>query len=129
MTPDEFQLQVESDPHLKRTIENAARAGRRGQTFGGLTTAAIVVLMFPLVRYVLRDIGLPWLHELRRYSELQRQRVHQWIDEQHKDYGFDPDEAEAASDALLEELEQTTDAGARDSWQRLAESIKSDGDT
>ena len=127
MTPDEFQQQVATDPHVRQTIEHAARAARRGRSFGGVTEVAIVVLMFPIVRYVLREIGLPWLHELRRYSELQRQRVHRWIDEEYEDYGFDPDEAEAASDALLDQLEQTTDAGARESWQQLATLIESDG--
>ena len=63
--------------------------------------------MFPIIRYVLYEIGLPWLSELRQYSELQRQRVYDWIDTQYQQHGFDPDEAEAASDALLDELEQT----------------------
>ena len=84
--------------------------------------------MFPIIRYVLHDIGLPWLSELRRYSELQRRRVHDWIDSQYQPHGFDPDQAEAASDALLDELEQTTDERARASWQQLAALIESKED-
>jgi hypothetical protein len=64
---------------------------------------------------------------LRRYSELQRQRVHDWIDTHYGQHDFDPDEAEAASDALLDELEQTTDERARASWQQLAALIEPKG--
>ena len=81
--------------------------------------------MFPIVRYLLTNVGLPWLHELRRYSELHRRKVHEWIDEKHREEGFDPDSAEAASKALIDQLEQTTDLGARAAWERLAQLIKS----
>jgi hypothetical protein len=127
MTPDEFQQHLENDPYLSQVVGQAARAGQRSRTFGVLTEAAVVTLMFPIVQYVLCEIGLPWLFELRRFSELQRQRVHRWIDSQYQKHGFDPDEAEAASDALLDELEQTTDERARASWQQLATLIKSEG--
>jgi len=26
--------------------------------------------MFPIVKYLLTNIGLPWMYELKRYSEL-----------------------------------------------------------
>jgi hypothetical protein len=123
MTPEQFQQYLAQDPYLSQTITRAARAGQRGRTFGVVTEAALIALMFPLVRYLLQDIGLPWLLELRRYSELQRQRLHAWIDSRHQEHGLDPDAAEAASDALLNELEQTTDERARASWQQLAELI------
>ena len=124
MTSDEFQQQLDHDPYLSRVVGQAARAGQRGQTYGLLTEAAVITLMFPIVRYLLHDIGLPWLSELRRYSELQRRRVHDWIDTQYQQYGFDPDQAEAAGDALLDQLEQTTDQRDRASWQQLAALIK-----
>ena len=127
MTPEQFQQHLDNDPYLSRVVGQAARAGQRGRTFGILTEAAVVALMFPIIRYVLYEIGLPWLSELRRYSELQRQRVHDWIDTQYQRQGFDPDEAEAASDALLDELDQTTDERARASWQQLAALIEPKG--
>ncbi len=62
---------------------------------------------------------MPWLYEVKRFSELYRQKFHRWIDEQYRKQGFDPDAPEAAGDALCEELKKTTDAGARASWERL----------
>jgi len=59
--------------------------------------AAVVALMFPIVQYIVVQIGLPWLHELKRYSEVQRQKVHEWIDEQSRAEGLDPDAVEAAA--------------------------------
>ena len=120
MNRQQFQEAVAGNAHLSGPIERAARAGRP-QQFSVVTEAAIVALMFPLATYVLTQIGLPWLYELKRYSELQRQKLHDWIDAKYREEGFDPDAAEAAGNALLEELEQTTDEAARGAWQRLTQ--------
>jgi hypothetical protein len=126
MDSDEFRRLVFADRELGETVREAARAGRP-QQYSVVTEAMVIALMFPIVAYVVKNIGLPWLYELKRYSELQRSRVHQWIDERHRDEGFDPDAAEAASDALLEKLESTTNQTARAAWQRLAELLKEEG--
>ncbi len=127
MTPGEFQQAVAGDPLLMQAIGRVNRAGQTVRSFGGITDAAVVLMLFPIAKFVICEIGLPWLHELRRYSELQRQRVHDWIDSEYERQGFDPDQAEAASDALIEELEKTSDERTRVSWQRLAELMKSAG--
>ena len=41
---------------------------------------ATLVLLFPLVRYILMEIGLRWLTTAKKYSELQRRRVEDWVD-------------------------------------------------
>lgn len=120
MTRGEFQRVVSTDPHLAEPIQAAAESGRSKQ-FGVLSEAAVIALMFPVARYILSSFALPWLHELNRYSELQRQKLHEWIDTSYRDEGFDPEQAEAASDALIEHLEATTDQSARAAWERLAE--------
>ena len=123
MDRNEFAAAIAADPNLSVPIERAAQAARPG-TYTVVAEAAVVALMFPVVRYIVVAIGLPWLHELKRYSDLQRQKIHRWIDEQYRIEGLDPDAAEAASDALCRELEQTTDTSARASWERLAELLK-----
>jgi hypothetical protein len=120
MTREEFQRIVSADPQLAESIQAAAESGQ-SQQFGVLTEAAVIALMFPVARYILSSFALPWLHELNRYSELQRQKVHEWIDTSYRDEGFDPEQAEAASDALIERLETTTDDSARSAWERLAD--------
>ena len=128
MTREEFEHVVLADPHLAEPIQAAAELGRAKQ-FGVLTEAAVIALMFPIARFLLTHIGLPWLSELGRYSELARRRVHEWIDAKYRDEGFDPEQAEAASDALIEQLESTTDQSARSAWQRLAELFAAAGDS
>ena len=123
MDRDKFLQIISNDPQLADPLKQAAKAGQPAQ-FSLVTEAAVVALMFPIVKYVLTNIGLPWLHELKRYSEVQRQKVHKWIDEKYREQGFDPDAAEAASDALCEQLEQTTKAEARSAWERLAVLMK-----
>jgi hypothetical protein len=127
MNRNEFAATIAADPNLSGPIERAGQAARPGR-YTVVAEAAVVALMFPIVQYIVVQIGLPWLDELKRYSELQRQKVHQWIDERSRAEGLDPDAAEAASDALCRELEQTTSASARDSWQRLGELLKAGKD-
>jgi hypothetical protein len=124
MDRNEFIAVIAADPNLKGPIERAGQAARPGTQFTVVAEAAVVALVFPIVRYIVVQIGLPWLYELRRYSELQRQRVHEWIDDRSRAEGVDPDAAEAASEALCRELEQTTGPSARASWERLAELMR-----
>jgi hypothetical protein len=126
MNQDEFARMIAADPNLSGPVDRAAEAARPPMLSGGLVEGAVVVLMFPIVRYVVVHIGLPWLHTLKHYSELQREKVHRWIDAQYRVEGFDPDAASAASDALCDELERTTDASARASWENLAALMKSE---
>jgi hypothetical protein len=127
MDRKEFAATIAADPNLSEPIARAGQAARPGH-YTVVAEAAVIALMFPIVQYIVVQIGLPWLYELRRYSELQRQKVHQWIDERSRAEGLDPDDAEAASDALCRELEQTTSASARQSWERLAELLKAGKD-
>lgn len=123
MDKAQFETIVLADPHLFKPLRQASKAGQP-QQFGLLLDAAVVALMFPIVKYILTSFALPWLHELKRYSELERQKVHQWIDEKYREESFDPDAAEAASGALCDKLEQTTGADARSAWERFAELMK-----
>ncbi len=123
MNHEQFSEVVLADPHLAEPLRRAAKAGRP-QQFGLLLDAAVVALMFPIAKYILTSFALPWLHELKRYSELERRKVHEWIDEKYREEGFLPDAAEAASDALCDQLEKTTNADARSAWEGLTELIK-----
>lgn len=123
MNRDEFRDAIAADHNLSGPIERAAKAATPKQ-YAVVTEVAVVALMFPIARYALVHIGLPWLHEAKRWSELWRQKVHQWIDEQYEQEGLDPDAAEAAGEALRAELERITDTSARSSWERLADQLK-----
>lgn len=113
---------IAAEPNLLEPIRRAAGAAKPPQ-FGVITEAAVVALMFPIVKYLLNHVGLPWLAELKRYSEPQRRKLHEWIDGQYRREGFDPDAAEAASDALCDEMEGIVDETARAAWQQLAARI------
>ena len=75
---------------------------------------------------IYEQYGLPWLNELRRYSELHRRRFHDWIDANYRKHDLDPDAAEAAGEKLLDDLQAVTDADARKAWQRLADLMAQD---
>src|SRR4051812_24236982 len=105
MNRDEFRDAIAADPDLSGPIERAARAAQPKQ-MAVVTEVAVVALMFPIARYVLVQIGLPWLQEAARFSQLWQNKVHRWIDDQSRREGLDPDAAEAASEALRQELAQ-----------------------
>ncbi len=127
MTIEEFAHIIAADPHLSGPLELAALRARR-QQFSLVTEAAVLALLFPVARFILTRVGLPWLHEAQRFSELQRQRFGQRIDDKYRQYGFDPEEAEAAGNALCAELAQTTDQNARAAWERLTDLLKQSPD-
>lgn len=121
MTREEFERIISQDPALETPLRRAAEAiPRRPGTFGPITGLAAIAVLFPVAVFVVKSIGLPWLHEAKRYSELWRQKFHRWIDTQYQKHDFDPDEAEAAGEALRRELEAITDAGAQKAWERFA---------
>jgi len=78
---------------------------------------------------IYEQYGLPWLNELRRYSELHRRRFRDWIDANCRKHDLDPDAAEAAGNKLLDDLQAVTDADARQAWQRLADLMAQDKKT
>ncbi len=123
MNTEEFQTFAAADPAILHTLRRAAQA-MLGRSFSlGAEDALLLVAFFPIVRFVVSHVGLPWLHSAARYSELWRQRVDRWIDEQYQSQGFDADQAEAAAKALREELEKTTDKARRKAWEQLRKSL------
>lgn len=121
MTREEFEKLISDDPALTTPIRKAAAdIPRSRQAFGTPTELTAIAILFPVVKYIVTDIGLPWLHEAKRYTELWRLKFHRWIDEQHQKHDLDPDTAEATGNALRRELETITETSAQKSWERFA---------
>ena len=123
MTREEFERIISEDPALEMPLRKAAEAIPRRQ-FGVVTGLAATAILFPVAVFIVKGIGLPWLHEAKRYSELWRQKFHSWIDSQYQKHGFDPDDAEAAGEALRRELEAITDTGAQKAWERFLQLLR-----
>jgi len=127
MTREEFQKIVSDDPVISRPIVRAAvRAGLRAQFSAGPLPEPTSIVMFVVTLFLLKNIGLPWLHEVSRYSELWRQKFHAWIDGEYRKHGLDPGQAEAAGKALRSELEAVTGADARGAWERFRDLLSKD---
>ncbi|MEW5922909.1 MAG: hypothetical protein AB1746_02880 [Candidatus Zixiibacteriota bacterium] len=127
MTVDEYKQIVESDPAISGPLYNTVRsipADRSQGTYSLLGETAVIALLFPVVSYIIRNIGLPWLHEAKRFSELWRIKFDKWIDGLYDQKGIPPELAEKAGNALRRELEAVTEKDARKSWERFAELIK-----
>ena len=106
---------------IRRTISERVKG-----VYGFPSEIAIIALAYPIIRFAINNIGLPWLMELTRYSELWRQKLHTWIDREYLRQGFDPAQAKALGDALLRDLQATKDEEAQAAWQRLADALSED---
>jgi hypothetical protein len=125
MTQEEFARIVSEDPVLSKAFRNVAAASRADRERSGtFTEVAIIVVLFPVAVHVVRNIGLPWLYEANRYTELWRKEFHTWVDKKYREHGFDPESVEKAGYALRRELEETVDTHARKAWERLAELLR-----
>ena len=68
MTDEEFRQIVSQDSALAGPLKRAAAAADSLQFVLG-SAAAALVFMFLIAQFVLTQIGLPWLYEVKRYSE------------------------------------------------------------
>lgn len=123
MTPEEFEQLVSQNEDLAGPIRAAAAAvaTRPRETLGTPTEIASIAVLFPVVVYIVREIGLPWLYETKRYSELWRIKFHNWVNKQYLEHGLDPDVAKAAGEVLRRDLEAIKDASVRKAWERFVE--------
>jgi len=118
-----FQAFVTDNPAIDEALHQAAQAvPAKGFTL--VTEAAALALLFPVASFILKEIGLPWLATLKKYSDVERRRVEDWIDRHAESHGLNPDEVEAASKALMKALERTTETKAQKQWERLTQLLK-----
>jgi len=121
MTHEEIEQIISQDQHLRAPIETVAEhifASR--QTFGAAADITAAAIILPVTIFVVKEIGLPWLHEMKRYSDLWRLKFNKWIDQQYKKHGVDTDMVIRASKVLRKELEKITDEQAQQSWEKFA---------
>lgn len=126
MNMDEFNNLIQQEPQIARSLENAAwhiQAKETARSLDPMTVTALV-LFFPIISAIVRRIGLPWVVTLGNYSELWRQKAEVWIQSKMKEEGFDPGTIRAAHEALLQELEKTTDPKTMAAWERLMGILK-----
>ncbi len=126
MNIDEFSHLMDNEPEITRSLDNAAwhvQAKQSTRPIDPITVAA-VVLFFPVVNEIVRRVGLPWVRTLSNYSELWRQKAEAWIESKMKEEDFDPAATRAAHEALLKELEETTDPQTKAAWERLLGVLK-----
>jgi len=115
---EEFARLVAADPALKGPVDVACVALESDRAFG-VDDLAAIALLYPIARYIIVEIGLPWLHSTGRYIELYRQKFDSWVDEKYVEHGLDPVTAKQAGDSLRRQLEQTTGLDKQQSWERL----------
>ena len=85
--------------------------------------AAALKVVMPVARFILKEIGLPWKSEPKKYADLWREKFRPWIEGQIKEHRLHPYAVETAGNTLRHELEAMTDPEARSAWERFAAQI------
>ena len=136
MTPTEHMKRIiVSDPVLDdffRTVSEKTQPNIRG--FGGLPLELVsAALLYPVAYFIIKEIGLPWLYELKVYSDLWRTKFHVWIEQQYKENHVTQQRAKIAGEVIRKELERLS-GDSRKSFEQLLEVLsrrmstgKSDG--
>ena len=75
MTAEQFAQIVSPNRSLADSIKRAASAGPTKQLSVGPEAVALA-MMYPVVRFVIKEIGLPWLVDVGRYAKLWQERFH-----------------------------------------------------
>jgi hypothetical protein len=126
MTRDQFKTWIQQEQALWRQLQNAA-ASVPPNTIGAseeLTDDEIIAVMFPIVVFILKEIGLPWQFEARAYADVWRQKYRSWIDDQLDELGLHPYAVESAGTELRRQLTEETDGGLKQAWERLADLLR-----
>lgn len=122
MNRDEFKEWLEEQPAIFKQVKDSAAnippnvLGESDQ----LEDDVVIALMFPVVSFVLNEIGLPWNSDAKGYADLWRLKYRRWIDEQTDELDLHPYAVEAAGTELRRQLAATTDAAMRSSWEQLS---------
>lgn len=123
VSPTEFSNLVAQEPEVEATLLKVFSKVDRN-SYSAISEVIALSALLPVVVFLVREVGMPWLYEGKRYSELWRAKFHEWIDNQYEKEGFDPDLTEAAGAELIEKLENTNSSTTREAWERFAEKIK-----
>lgn len=120
MTQEEFKQIVSQEAPVLKTLRGVALTADVSPTMDfGVTEIIFLSIVLPMTSYIVKEIGLPWLHEAQRYSELWRFRLDRWIDEQYQNQQIDINQARIAGEELRRQLEETTDPEIRAAWERV----------
>lgn len=126
MTQEDFQQIVKQEPEVLRSLQRVAISANQSPTMDfGVSEVILLSIVIPMTSYLIREIGLPWLYEAKRYSELWRLKLDTWIDQQYEKAGIDKEQAKIAGEGLRQELESTQD---HSSWERVYNLLKGDSD-
>jgi hypothetical protein len=122
ITPEEFEQLVSEEADLKTPLLAAAAAIplRVLETLDTSTELATIVGLFPVVSYIVKEIGLPWRFDPKRYTELWREKFRPWIEGQYSEHELHPYAVESFGNALRHELEVTIDRDFQVAWERFA---------
>jgi hypothetical protein len=126
MTPSEFEQYVNANPALRASLQSVA-ADLKPRVRGVFTSPmeiAGLALLFPLVSFIIKKIGLPWLISASKFSELWRLKFDNWVDEQVRKHGATPEQLTAAGEKIRTDLESLSNGDVKQVWEALAERLK-----
>jgi|GEM_PF-6321220 hypothetical protein len=120
-----FKQFIQRNPYVRQILQISAQ-NLPSKNYNILSETGLIVLLFPIVRFIIVQIGLPWANLQHRYSEAQRQQLEDWLDDYAEQHDLDPDNIETASTVLMQNLEKTHEIEAQAQWEQLLELLQTE---
>lgn len=90
--------------------------------------AMFAVAVWPIVREIIREAGLPWVTSARKFSELWVAKTNKWIEKKAADSQVDVEAVQKATDKIREHLEAKTSPAEKKLWETIFNIICKSGD-
>lgn len=122
MTLQEFRNWLAKESGVESLLHSATRVvppNTLGES-AELDTETSIALMFPIVKFVLVDIGLPWQTDKRTFADNWREKFRPWIDQQLEQQSMHPYAVEAAGTEFRRLLSELRDSELKASFENLA---------
>lgn len=82
-------------------------------------------LLYPVTIYIFKRIGLPWLNAAVTLSNAELAKFHQWVKVKYEPFGFEPEQIEAAADAVYDGFTKVKSPIDQKRWEALRDEVLS----
>lgn len=122
ITQEKFELILNNHPVVRDALEKSLPDLYNENllpTAGFLSKTQINIFAMIVASILFFQIGLPWLVTARNVSDLKRNEIEEWINQQYKEQGIDPIKAREAAEKVRKELEPIQDETTQKMWESL----------
>jgi hypothetical protein len=105
MEVEKFIQLAHENTTFQRVVEASASKYYGTELRAGAVEVAFLMLFFPVAKFIVSEIGMPWVIQAKRLSDLQIERLRSWIEQEYKRKGLE-EKLVAAGKGFFEALSE-----------------------